>query len=1671
MKWHSGIFQSLYSSIQNDSFDETIFDELLPDLQLLNLNNAFVKNNDSRTKLEKGEIALSDGSKYNIGQECIIAAITLSDELNLDELIACELILKSIDNGTNELKNMDDSITLVNKGKVQYFLRRQYILQIVSFIVNCTPINDKYFIKLIKSNDIITKNILESFKSIHQQLTDIKQSVNKATILDNNNNVIFQQNIKFKRDFLLKEYDILSQILYGLVNNCTLLNKKFIIQLIDHVSQLESNDFFMIYYLSSLFQAFIKLNELPENEVRELHTQFTNDLKNDSNIYTKPVKVSIIFVFLTFFINWCKLNPATRANVINFQTAVDEPLSLTVELGAIEQLLIFAADTSIATRECTMDIFYDIRSLLERHIPRLLPIQILDTSSTSISNNHNYGQHDANTSVSLTLSEQSEHFFLASFHTILQTIIADCAFLLTKIKDAEEDSLLSGEDLTLDDISVKADLERFFLAIYFFYHSRIGLSNVFWLDKESNAYGFIEWASKCTDSLMRSCFYLMISSLSHGLANSLNVYHYFSNGNIVSWDIIAQCISDYIIKISNLRNLVIQKQQAQETEEVDATTVALEEGLNEETIIFLSSLLSLVESVARETNEEIKEKLSLLFTDILFEFAKVDTPLVGAAFETLSQLVPSEESQREKLWRSLDSLIFKTSSLTSLPDSYKSAFTSTLSNFSRVIAFLKLFKRLTDIQTRDPNSIFMRFGRFTFPTKLGQGYRKLGIWPYFDFILNEILVNSNKINDLKSKKEIQTVILQIITNALYSFDYSVILNSMAGSINLDKLVGTLDFFSYVQESSATAVFNYLFTDKVYKSLIEILSVGIDHLSIELKGGAKQLVWLQSSAKVINDILTYQETYIEELVPIILKQNRADYFMPKDFGLHGLRSFYDSIYFNLSIVAHLGLYIGVNDFTLSSQSLQILKKISMRSNNDNLQTSTNNRLLTIFDSVDESARIKDAFIAQIDSPIDSVSDLSLKLDVLDFINSNLSLTNLKPTISHFLLGFQVTNVISFGPTLSTFINSESSLLKSLTSLLLSSLDATSRGDISYAPIRLASSTFEILLKLCRNPLTSHLVLDYLASQGFFDSLMNLDPQIGKYTLWEGRIFDDNSEDDCKLFVQSESIGALLFFLSYRGHLLQYLSLAIHRLSVAGVKSQTSVLIKKLISNTMYSIGIFSFLDTSNFGNIHKDHDSIQQLAFFNNLPINLEKITLNNHVGGNIYEFSDLDGLFNLVIRYHLLRSNNASSLVPNKDRSQLKKLMYKEAAIIKESVTSHLSHTKFVELQLSIIHSWVQLVQIVVTDGDLTPLTRSNFILEVFGTIVPKINDYVEFDILYSEELVSLTLFLYDIYQKDRITIDTYNKVDTRLYELFKACVHGINSSVTSPLLRSDFYVLANHYLVRVLKEEKLAREVLQDLKMNSIRLVDVICGDAIFGESTNRVTSILLLDSLIQLANFNKENFVLDSLTKSTHLMLITRSMKNINSLLDSSVNNLGIDALLYELTALKTTIYFLTRIAETKNGAQVLIQNKLFSVIEECSFLLIDPDLGLELVFDESQGQYSNLVKISVNLDNPLMLGKDVEGVSLFELIVPIFQLLAAVLISMGSSNKPVIQNVRNLLIKFKRLLLGILKRDALKESNESHGVSGSNFKSLQQMVELIVMLCSLTGYHGEDTVQTFI
>jgi nuclear pore complex protein Nup205 len=1654
LHWTLDLFTELYEGIESGNIPGQLLDNLKEDLE--NLIIVKKKNEASRKLLEVGKVQFSDG-EYELNDEFKIAAATVSDDLDIDELIAAELIHNSSGLG----------ITLIDNAQAAYYLRKKKILNIVSYIFNA---GDIPLVELVNSSNF-QNTLLESFKFVQDELTSVFQLVQKAKLVGTYNSTEFQLKIKFRRDFLKAQHETLGEILYGLVSK-NLVSKTQFLKFFNFIDAFDADDFFAVHLLPGFLLFVSKLSQLPDEDVKQLHSDLIKQLHN-KDIYKRPLKVFSILVFSTYFIDWCKSSPQ-RLKEFDFDIAIETPMTQAIQLGALEEFLIVAAETT----DFKSELFYDIRSLLEQHLPRLVQKRIYDINEEETKKLRLQDPQSQTTVYVIDkddrLSENLTELLTQTLDNFIQSFISDAAFLLVKLKDSEEDSLLSGEDLSLDDISKNADLERFYLALFFVYADRESLISSFWEDRESNSFGFIEWASKSEDLLMRSTFAIMVSALATGSENASHVYHFISISDKINWT-----------EIINILNLYVERIAEFEKNGDD-------HDLSEEIILSISSYFTLLYQVAANS-EVVKGYFDSSLLDVLFRFIKLDIPLIGPALQVISSLVSDNQQRRFNIWERLDSWIFNES-----PNQIREAFQSKFVTYPDILGFVRLFEILIKSHQSPIGKLDLPY-----PRNLGYPYRKGGIAPYLDFILGDVFFNSKSLY-FAEKVELQEPILKILDHNLSYFDPKLILNSFPAAVDLNSIVSTSDFTTYVQLNPAPITLNYLFQEKIYGTILAIISTGYDNIS-DKSFNEKQVQIVDLSLKIISDTFDLEVAYIDELLPILKRDNSI--YLSTAIGTHGLRSFYDAVLFNLPVVAHIALYIGSSHLPIADKSIKLLSRFASAPQfgaNVAGQSVGKTRLLTILDSVNESLRIKHNFINQLESEITSKEVLDVKVQILNFLNSNLSASDRRINVSHFLLGFDLKNGLSLGSEDSdTFIASESSVFKTLLYILESSLLSINSQNIDYAPIRLASLALEIVLKLSRNPLSSSLILNHISNFELLNKLLDV-PKVDVHTNWNGEPLNPDLSSATS-FNSGPAIGAFLSFLNFRSLILKYFSLELHRTAEQGSISKISKYIDLLTTGNEFSLGppkVLSFLDVLEF-NLSEVPSIPDELEFFGtvDLNLNLNKILLDVSSDGIIFNLEDLDSLLDLHLRQlhvsglyktvdeeekqaskleevksELMRAESFRSTalitLPGVVRNNQNQVL-NEKDRIRHRFINYLAGLKFKSYQLSSLHTWDQLIQIIVTDGNLDPVKRSNFILEVFQAIVARIDDYVETDILYAEELVSLSVSLYDIYHQDRKSIEQGSPNNSvgyeRLYPLFRSCLNGILSPSSSMSLRSDLYVLSNKYLSGILNYPESSKEILKSIKFSSERLISVVCNDAISGEGPTRITGLLLLESLFQLSSINQLNFVLNTLVKNNLLLLLVKSIKRTDDILTLSYDNkITLDSLLYELTAFKATFSFLIRVAETRKGAQQLLQSEIFQTIKACSFLLIDPDLGLDLMFDKSTVQSSTFVRVNLNLDTPLSFDNASNGVSLFELLVPAFQLVSAILLSTSSENKLVIQQVKNLLKHFRKLIVGVLKRDVLVENKREAGIykdEGINSSGLKELVNLFVLLSTLTEFNGEE------
>lgn len=1092
--------------------------------------------------------------------------------------------------------------------------------------------------------------------------------------------------------------------------------------------------------------------------------------------------------------------------------------------------------------------------------------------------------------------------------------------------------------------------------------------------------------------------------------------------------------------------------------------------------------------------------------------------LVNLSLKFLNDLVDNNLSIRYEVWRILDRWLYQ-----SLPSStigkeeketimfphqskpkyaikrglrINQAFLN-LSSISQVSNFITL---VSSLLKPIKNPAFTKY-HLLYPADLGSGYRnQIGIWPYIEYILIEVFGKSESIPNTEDQFNVQLQIVEIIGNSLTEIDWKFLnvtaAKALYGKIDYNGLFDSLlshvhlDLNLFVRLHHSVAILSYLFDERAYKALFKIVSISND-AAIRSKSVSSLI---STSLKIVESIVDVQETFINNLLPMFHDNSTPasktpagfntsmslalttpktifdNIYFPKSIGTQALSNFFEIFLFNLPVISHFALYTGNSDISISGPAIKILGKIGespffVAQNNGTVLRK--NRLLTTFESVDESVKIKFAFIEQFENYDQS---LEIKYKILEFLKDDLSRSNSKePKVAHFLLGYEIRGGRLY---LDASEDSENTLLKALLNTLDVGLNLISEIDynngnihmIDIGPAKLSALILQILVKLSRTAISSTVTLDHLRDYNLFEKLISYQPKIDLDSVWGGKTFDgDLQEGATNQFMEDHSsIQTFFAFINQRNLILQYLSLEFHNIKSA---SKKDYYINLLLKNDEFLDGspkILNFLDILNFNfknfEVHKFENFNQKY----NLHYILETVKQDSFL-----DLSILEKMVKLICQ-----NSNVNT--------DVEKLAFSNEVIfegnkIREFVTKFLVSTNLREIQLECLHSWCQLIEILITDSTIG---SKYFILEVLQVILPKINDYLESDISFSEELISLGVLLFDLYDKE-ILIGS-EKEDfvlgiQRLIPFFKTCITGILNSNSTPSLRSDLYVLTNKFLLKIFDNEVLSKEISLIIGSVDKKLVEIVGNDSIYSEGSSRITSILLLESLVHLGSKAKSNFALDLLVKTNSLLLLVRSIRRTDEMLQlcsSEESGVTLESLLYELTAFKSTLYFLIRVAQSKSGSLQLIQCELFSILKVSNFLTINPDLGLSLKIEDNQDLKG--IRINLKLDTPLALNdvdsndlNDENNISYFEFLVPIFQLVATLVLSMGPSYKPTLVQTKELLATFNTLVVGVMKRDVLIENNDVKKIYKNDSYSLvglKELVRLFTLLDSLVNYERE-------
>ena len=1798
MFWDIGVLETLYTILQQPQSKARLTNGTYVLEQCISdLNNILVtptKNPQSRTKVESGKITVHQ-TEYEVSNPFVFATIRLADELNIDELIIAEFLLNISERKSDINEFLITEESLVKEGRIAFFLRRQYLLQILNYIFNDSENSDKLISICVEKLNIneIGDNLINSLTNIHNNLNLIQESISRDTMVqqynDNKRDIV-----KIKREFLVKEYDILGQLLTGfLINNKNSFyyadkNLVKFFNLLDFIQKnLVNNDSFLLYYLPSLLQFgnFLSKNITTQSaeSIWFLLDKIGGDIKNDDKLYMQPFKVLIYFNILINIIEWFKEEPS-RINFNNksldFEEQLKNPLYKLVLFGAIEELMIFASETSIDNKDDLLDDFAFIRDILEKHLPKLLPFQLQDVVLPVIEmTGHILDGKDTVKKLQIS-SELNDYFIVNSINSLIVKFIEHCPFILTRLKEEEEEqeqerillnntqnrnkNLIGGISSSFnhnhhthnnDIVYKKADIERFFITCYYVYNGREELGLPFWEDKDSALNGFIKWSSNCKDSLMTSCYYVMISAFANNKNLSKVIFEFVLNGkdlmnssinnnnNITTnsnninqeknyFDTLAIIIDDFsqaiqewetgkkdsnFISTSNLSNDILNRHTNLGRHQLSSnfsqhltnwnnenkndlsnsrnSKLITFEDLNEEVVLLLTSLISFIGKLAENLNSDDTETIANIFTNILFQLLTLNTPLVSVILRTISSFVTS--NNRNDIWEKLDSFIFNANGNSNNSKnynkyylqrdenkfiinpqslSYSHYFKCNFKDIKEIFGFLTILKKLTYVED---DIDYLPLGDLILPISFGLDTRgKKSCSPYLEYLINDILINSQYIADTNMKNIVQVNVLTIVKNCLKTFDYKKLidLNSSMGT-NLDLLVEQNTFVKYLMESPATyAISNILNIDENSKFLFSLIKED-DKNKVILDSDIKFNEVAKDSivTEVVSELVKVDDAFNDVILPLVKESLRVskDYYVDKSiFEYNSIRTFKDCIRLDDNLVIRLINNLSSSDIELGLDSIDILTNI-FDSKDDRQLT----QLLNIVQNSEDSITLKQNLMYALDTPVNSFREFEHKLKILKFLNDRVE-SNTK--IVQWLMGFQLKPSISLGPsTYQTFISSNVSVFGSIIKLIIQSLNFITSDNIQLLPMRLLTSAFEILNKL--TVVDVNLLPEYLQSIGFVEELIRLIAIVDKNTtLWDNTFKFDQLENS-----NNSSFVTILNFLKFRGNFLEFLGVVIHQFKNTAVASEIISLlvdkdekIFKLLDILKDNFLLPSYQQQESYEHFAQVY--LSQLDLYKtgvNFELVLQNLTLLDYdIKDSIFDFKALDSLLDLRYQW-LLKSNSLPSikihsLPVNKEQDM------KERSILKNNIIELNGKNLFNLYQSNVVHNWNLLVQLIVTDGNMTIDLKNKFILKTFQALINEIEILIDSNLKYAEEFISLIVVLYDI-----LDTKSYNIHDNNLYKLFLTATQGITSPLTSISMRSDLYVIINKYLCTLMEKEEEERKINEnyidpmlkklthDLKMLDEKLVETIVLDSVNGggQGPERITSVLFLKTLVKLGNFNsgnKSNFIIKALTNTNMLSSLIRSLTSLDEIISNEENNsntddddynITFDDVKYELTVFKFTMNLLNDIAATKLGAYELLQNDVMAVVNKLKFDSIDLNLGTHLEFIE----YINLNQkmrgeIRIKLDSNNFLD-NLNGnlISVFDFITPIFKLITIILSSLGVENKQLKISINKFLAKYDHQIKNLLKRDSLLVEQQDKPKNIKYANDLQNIIKLIILL----------------
>ncbi|KAG5438668.1 hypothetical protein PCANB_002387, partial [Pneumocystis canis] len=1625
--WDPDNCKLLYETLLNLS-EGTLISETFLEHLLQSFHNDFKtllqtpkKSEQSLAKLKLGTIHL-DSIEYKLNDTFISEALNVSNKLNLDEILAAKLVHYGIKNA----KNLDRSI--LQTSLFLFYSRRKYLLNCLSMILLYAKNNLgdnkllKYFKQVIhfifQENSKDSKKKIESYpmkclqamEDLRTQISNIFYQKKNENFSEYNQNDEYMEEIRLKKFFILQEHEIYGIILYRL-SNLHMVSIDDFKKIIHRISLFDQYDSLIIHLFPVVInfialESEISFSENQDNSdnnftycdikiLHEINGIINPKHQNQEKWGISPLK-SVIELWWT-----TKLNGICKKNLdislpFKYNDDIYNPSREAISSGAFEVMIKVIIDT----------LRFKTKNFLRLEDYKLL------LNYPKLKEGMDFPE--------LTFSSVFQEIMLYEIEIFIHSFISDMPDLLKNMKLVEEDLIMTQQSLNFNtEDKIELSLEAFFYLISLVYENRQDSALAFWLDRESDLYGFILWSSQCQTPLMITAFSTMLASLGNGPQCSAYAYDFLTEAkgietiktqNNTTWEYIFDTLRYYVSQLepTHLNSSLGSSRM------LTVTIDFLE--IDHDSKCILKSYFQLITCILSHC-PTISNTLHQKYNPIPIFFSllscRLSSDMYCGILLSLTAFLSGKNSEiRDTIWNLLDQWTYQQNNGVYLNlstyiaphklNDWSKSYTKidrTLRIFisnslSLAIAFVLLLNHLI-MPTNDSSN------NLPFPENLGLNRKDPGIQPFIDLVMDIFLTSNSLVLDNKvGGLQLFSECLKFIQSSLRTFSLNITEILNFNNIEINKLIKILSLSSYLNLHPGNRIMQHMYRDNIYICLFDFIHIALEAIQVT-HSDSLWLLCLDISLDILDLVLQLQLPFMKWNSYITTHQ--STYIGLSNHNKLSFETFEDIMLFHLNIIVYISLCIGFDSLNISKTAVSILKKLSNCSqltNIKNYKQSDNfkrNRLLSILETVDESKRIRFGVINLIQieqsrflNPF-YIDQNSASRAFLEFLVWDLQKHQNTPTVSHFFLGFQILdNGTSNIGTEKGEIGSEISILHCLLSYIQNSSkieEALLDSPENHSPNTIMEIIMHIIFLLSKSPLTSDIIYDILKKKNILVKLLSPGPLT--WTLPE--------LNSCNLDTFSlKPIKILL----YRAWLLHTIAIKLRKIILYNATTLQQYYTKALT--------FYNETDKNNQkNNSHLLNQGIQILKYLDLFELDIITDDHEYILEKTQQMFSNIPKLSNLLYDIKKIKAYLKLKTHENQNKKDFNNQKTASTTIEKEIIPQIKISNILIEInnaKLLCFQGWTNLLGILLEDCAiyLTQSQKNSLITESLRILTAKLAFFKKKDKNIIEICTSAILILIRHINENIIYEEKY-------LLFFKNILLGIQNPNTNETIRQNLYVTVISYLKIIFISLKFQQNqqtnselsknyintlgkkdnIFQIIELCNNQLMRIICKDAIYGSGMSKMLSYLILnlagkiDTVIPLVS------LWDALIHQNYLRIFVASLwenEELNTLMLAKFDNS------LEETIIQAKLAFILKISQTRIGAREC--NDIFNTIYKSQIMdkptprinaslceqFIDQTVRMivkvkKLKGDTALVDCSGLVEIHLNRDSNFIEGNTFE------------------------------------------------------------------------------------------------